>query len=607
MASAFRTALSGLRRDTGGRRWVYVPYDQLHDGIGPLSRIPPDELGIVLVESEAKGRRRPYHKQKLALILANQRQFALEQAARGVAVRYLHTAGTYAEALRDVARETGPLTMMRAAEWELRHELAGLIDEALIEEVTHEGWLTTVEDFEGRASVARARRLHSEKARRVQAEDRGAYTSTGPWRMDAFYRRVRTRLRILMAGREPVGGRWSFDDDNREPWRGAPAPPAPPTFEHDAVTREVADLVEERFSSHPGSVDLRHLPATAAHAEQLWTWALAHCLPHFGPYEDAMSRRDDGLFHTRVSALLNLHRLLPARLVRDVERLDAPLNSREGFIRQIIGWREYVRHVHEATDGFTRLPDGDVPRAATPGDGGFGRWRAHLRGKRRTLNAERRTQGAERRTPNADGGTASVAASYGGSTVNALDARTPIPLAYWGAPSGLACLDHVVQGVWRDAWSHHIPRLMVLSNIAALLDVDPRELTDWFWIAYVDAYDWVVEPNVLGMGTYATGPLMTTKPYVAGAGYIARMSDYCEACAFDPKRSCPLTRLYWAYLARHEVAFGRNQRMGVVMSALRRRSPAQRRQDDRTFEAVRERLIRGERVDQPSLVDDETQ
>jgi deoxyribodipyrimidine photolyase-related protein len=140
---------------------------------------------------------------------------------------------------------------------------------------------------------------------------------------------------------------------------------------------------------------------------------------------------------------------------------------------------------------------------------------------------------------------------------------------------------------------------MVLANIAALLDVDPRELTDWFWVAYADAYDWVVEPNVLGMGTYAAGPLMTTKPYVAGAGYIHRMSDYCETCAFDPKSTCPLTRLYWAYLSRHEATFARNQRMGVVMSALRKRAPAQRQEDERVFEGVRERLTRGERIDQP--------
>ena len=574
MASAFRAALRRHRHDPADRTWLYVPFDQLHDGIGPLARLAPRAAGIVLIESEAKGRRRPYHKQKLALILANQRHFALEQAARGVAVRYLHTRGTYADALTDVVRETGPLTMMRAAEWELRAELSPLIASGSVREVPHEGWLTTTEDFEGRRD-----RMATGRAPK----------NPGPWRMDAFYRRVRTRLRILMEGDDPAGGRWSFDEDNREPWRGTPAPPAPPTFEHDAITEEVVDLVRVRFASHPGDVTPAHLPATAAHAEQLWHWALAGCLPFFGPHEDAMSRHDDGLFHTRVSSLVNIHRLLPARLVRDVERLDAPLNSREGFIRQVVGWREYVRHVHEATEGLTRLPDGTVGRAASPGDGGFSRWRAHGEAGRGAPEAP----GAEA-APTGPG-------APGGSTVNVLAAHTPLPLAYWGVASGLGCLDHVVRGVWRDAWSHHIPRLMVLSNIAALLDVDPRELTDWFWVAYMDAYDWVVEPNVLGMGTYATGPLMTTKPYVAGAGYIARMSDYCEACAFDPRRSCPLTRLYWAYLARHEGAFSNNQRMGVVMSALRKRSPAQRQEDARTFEQVRERLIRGERIDQPSL------
>jgi deoxyribodipyrimidine photolyase-related protein len=587
---------------------VYVPYDQVHDGIGPLARHAPREVGIVLVESEAKGRRRPYHQQKLALILANQRHFALEQAARGVAVRYEHTPGTYADALREVARETGRLVMMRAAERELRVELSPLVADGVIEEVPHEGWLTTVEDFEGRS------RRTSPAPTNGQLGDPSlpTYAGRGPWRMDAFYKRVRTRLRILMEGKDPVGGRWSFDEDNREPWRGTPAPPRPPVFTHDAITEEVADLVRTRFADHPGQVDLASLPTTAAHAEQLWAWALDNCLAHFGPYEDAMSRRDDGLFHTRISALLNIHRLLPARVVRDAEQCDAPLNSREGFIRQVIGWREYVRHVHEATDGFTQLPDGEVPGAQAPGDGGYARWAAFalrasapkaavaLRASapKAAVPVETADRRPVHRSAQREGGLP-TAGSYGGSRVNVLNARTRLPLAYWGAPSGLACLDHVVAGVWRDAWSHHIPRLMVLANIAALLDVDPRELTDWFWVAYADAYDWVVEPNVLGMGTYAAGPLMTTKPYVAGAGYIHRMSDYCETCAFDPKSTCPLTRLYWAYLSRHEATFARNQRMGVVMSALRKRAPAQRQEDERVFEGVRERLTRGERIDQP--------
>ncbi|MBA2353510.1 MAG: cryptochrome/photolyase family protein, partial [Acidobacteria bacterium] len=392
-----------------------------------------------------------------------------------------------------------------------------------------------------------------------------------------FYRHVRSRLRVLMQGRQPAGGRWSLDQDNREPWPGHPEPPSPPSFTHDAVTEEVATLVRERFAAHPGRVELGTLSATAGQADQMWTWACASCLPSFGRYEDAMSSRSAGLFHTRISPLLNVHRLLPANLVRQVEGLDAPLASREGFIRQILGWREYVRHVHEATAGFTRLGSETVPRGAAPGDGGYQRW-------------------SGRAWPIADD-----AAAHGGSRINMLDADLPLPVAWWGQPSGLHCLDRVVADVWRDAWSHHITRLMVLSNIASLIDANPRELTDWFWVAYVDAYDWVVEPNVLGMSTYATGPSMTTKPYVAGAAYINRMSDYCRGCAFDPRRTCPLTRLYWAYLARHEDALDGNQRMTFALGALARRSAADRTEDARVFEDVRDRLSRGERLDRPPI------
>ena len=172
----------------------------------------------------------------------------------------------------------------------------------------------------------------------------------------------------------------------------------------------------------------------------------------------------------------------------------------------------------------------------------------------------------------------------GGSAPCALGCNTPLPPAYWGEKSGLACLDHVVATVWEDGYSHHITRLMVLANIATLLDVDPRELTDWFWVAYTDAFDWVVEPNVLGMGTYATGDLMTTKPYVSGAAYIHRMSDYCSTCGFNPKTECPLTSLYWAFLARHESALKNNPRIRMPMISLKKREKALRNKDRRIFQ-----------------------
>jgi deoxyribodipyrimidine photolyase-related protein len=165
-----------------------------------------------------------------------------------------------------------------------------------------------------------------------------------------------------------------------------------------------------------------------------------------------------------------------------------------------------------------------------------------------------------------------------------------VPRAFWGQNSGLACLDRVVADVWREGWSHHITRLMVLSNLATLLGVSPRELADWFWVAYADAFDWVVEPNVLGMGTFSTGPLMTTKPYVSGAAYINRMSDYCDDCAFDPKNDCPITSLYWAFLDRHRDLLADNPRMRVVISALGKRGEDRLASDRAVLRWVRETL-----------------
>jgi deoxyribodipyrimidine photolyase-related protein len=183
-------------------------------------------------------------------------------------------------------------------------------------------------------------------------------------------------------------------------------------------------------------------------------------------------------------------------------------------------------------------------------------------------------------------------AANGGADPSVLDARAPLPPVFWGdAPSGMNCFDTVVQDVWREGWSHHITRLMILSNLATLLDLSPRELTDWFWVAYIDAYDWVVEPNVLGMGTYGAGGLFTTKPYVSGANYIRRMSDYCDGCQFEPGSTCPFGPLYWAFLERHRDLLERNPRLAMPYRNLRLRRASQDR-----FVQIRETLARGERL-----------
>ncbi len=513
---ALKERLAGRSRDRS--RWVFVAYDQLTDRVGPLSRCSPEETAVVLVETTHKGKRRPYHKQKLAWILANQRHFALELARKGYFVEYLLGDRDYGELLEPLASERGPLVMMEAAERELRESLKPLIDEGLVEVVAHEGWLTTTEQF-----------------RRSQRGE-------PPWRMDAFYRLLRRETGILMDDDGPRGGKFSFDEENREPWSGEPPAPEPPTFEVDEITAEVGELIRREFADHPGHLDLTRVAATVEDAQEWWRWAKERCLTHFGPYEDAMSSKSRTIFHTLVSPLINLHRLLPREVVGDVEELEIPLASKEGFIRQVLGWREFIAHVHRETDGFRDLPEGYEE--------------------------------------------------------NYLGADFDLVPAYWGDdPSGLRCLDEAVASVVEEGYSHHITRLMVLSNIATLLDLSPRQVTDWFWVMYVDAYDWVVEPNVLGMGMFALGDLFTTKPYVSGSNYIAKMSDYCGDCAFDPKKNCPLRSLYWAFLARHEERLDDLGRMGLMLGMMRKRSEERRARDAEIFEEVRRRLAAGKRLD----------
>jgi (6-4)DNA photolyase len=533
----FFGCLKQLNSDRKNRNWIYLPYDQLSDQIGPLSRQDPESLGIVLVENRWKARRRPYHKQKLALILSNMRHFALEQARRGVAVEYVVGDAPYSELLQPVLDRLGGARMMEAAERELRQDLAGL---GGLTTVPHEGWLTTVEQF------------------------RQSQKKLKSWRMDSFYRQVRKETGILMELGKPLGGKFSHDADNRKAWPGDPAAPEPPSFPTDPIKEEVGRLIQEDFSHHPGRLHIHQIPATKEDAQVLWAWAKEQCMPNFGPYEDAMSARSSGLFHTRLSPLLNIHRLLPRQVLEEVLELDIPLSSKEGFVRQILGWREFMRHVHSETDGFRNLEG--ICEASRPGSAGYP-WPYEAAGKE----------------------------PGGGALPNFFQADTPLPAAFWGhAPSGLHCLDTVVDEVWDEGYSHHITRLMVLSNLATLLGVEPRQLTDWFWVAYCDAYDWVVEPNVLGMGTFALGELFTTKPYISGAAYINRMSDYCQSCRFHPKNNCPITPLFWSFLERNRDRLEGNQRMSMMFRNLAKRTEGQKSEDQRITSVTRASLVRGE-------------
>ncbi len=532
-----RLAILNAKTPTPSRA-IFVAYDQLHPALFDLDGLNTD-VAVIVVEAPSKAARRPYHQQKLATLLSSLRHFALEVASSGRRVIHIVSGGDYAHALRPWAKALGPLTGIEPAERELRMDLAPLVDEGALRLGPHPGWLSTDDDFAAAGPSLR----------------------DGPWRMDGFYRALRRRTGWLMDARgKPEGGRFSFDGDNREAWSGTPPAPTPPRFDVDDVTAEVCALVADRYGSHPGATDAFAIAASADDVAALWRWAKEQCLPHFGPFEDAMSERSRGLFHSRISAVMNLHRLLPSAIVDDVLAMDLPLASKEGFVRQVVGWREFVRHVHVATDGFRRLSTTSSATATA--------------------------------TNESDGASPSV-----------LGADGSLPAAYWpaswgGAPSGLRCLDNVVDDVWAEAYSHHITRLMVLSNIATLLDVSPRALTDWFWVAYADAFDWVVEPNVLGMGTFGAGDVMTTKPYVAGSAYIAKMSDHCGPCAFHPKKApdeggCPLTSLYWAFLARHRDVLSGIDRMKLPMAALAKRSAALQTRDAEVFSITRAAVSNG--------------
>jgi deoxyribodipyrimidine photolyase-related protein len=359
--------------------------------------------------------------------------------------------------------------------------------------------------------------------------------------MDRFYRAMRNHSGLLMEGGKPVGGKYSWDQENRKPYRGEVPVPRRPVYQPDPITTEVLELVNRLFPHHFGSLEGFDLPVTAEDCRDAWSFALTQLLPNFGPWEDAMDSTQPDLFHSKLSALMNLSRILPREAVNDVAAAyregSIPLASAEGFIRQILGWREFMRHVHRVTNGYRDLD----------------------------VHYEESSEGV-----------------YAGATPTALDATLPLPAAYWGVPSGLNCLDTVVRQVLNDGWSHHITRLMVLSNLATLCGFSPRELTDWFWIAYVDAYDWVVEPNVLGMSTYGDGGVTATKPYVSGSAYINRMSDYCRHCKLEPKKStgpgsCPFTALYWSFLERNSDKLAGNQRLAMPYVTLRKKTAAERK------------------------------
>ncbi len=338
--------------------------------------------------------------------------------------------------------------------------------------------------------------------------------------MERFYREMRRRMDVLMDRDAPVGDEWNYDAQNRRSLgRDGPGELARPvSFAPDAVTQEVLDAVQRHFSDHPGGLARLDWPVTSEQAQEALEDFVDNRLSNFGSYQDAMWTGEPYLYHSRLSAALNLKLLDPRQAIEAAERAyaegRAPLNSVEGFIRQVLGWREYVRGVY-----WRYMPD------------------------------------------------------Y--ADLNALDADAPLPDFYWTGETDMACLRQCIEQTLEYGYAHHIQRLMVMGLFALLLGVDPEQVHEWYLAVYVDAVEWVELPNTLGMWEFGDGGIMATKPYCASGNYIQRMSNYCRACRYEPaqrlgEEACPFTTLYWDFLLRHEERLSENPRMGLQLHNLRK-------------------------------------
>ena len=491
------------------RTLVLVFGDQL-DPNAPLVRdLDPDRDVVAMAEVLGEVERHRNHRARVALFLAAMRHFAASLEARGVRVVYQRlddpdpAPDLVAFAHRVVTAEAPErVAWMEPGRWALREALrAALADHPVVAD-EHEDphFLCSRERFTKWATGRRS------------------------FVMEHFYRVMRRELGVLLTDDgKPVGGRWNLDADNRKTFgRDGPGSlPAPIRFEPDAITRDVFDTLDRCAPNLVGSLDAFDWPVTPDEARAALDDFIEHRLPSFGDVQDAMWAGEPWLYHARLSPALNLKLLDPrdavAAAVNAWDRGHAPLNAVEGFVRQVIGWREYIRGLY-----WWQMPD--------------------LIGR------------------------------------NAMGADRPLPPLFWTGQTDAACLRDVVTQLLDTGYAHHIQRLMVVGLFALLYGADPAEVHDWFMALYVDSVEWVTLPNVVGMSQFADGGVLATKPYAASGQYIDRMSNYCSGCRFDPKQTtgpdaCPFSVLYVDYLARHREALADNRRMAFQLKNLDRRSP----------------------------------
>ncbi|MFN3748084.1 MAG: cryptochrome/photolyase family protein [Sphingorhabdus sp.] len=488
---------------------ILILGDQLTPDLSSLRGVTPNETVVLMAEVVGEASYVRHHKKKIAFLFSAMRHFAEELRLAGWQVDYVRlddagNSGSIAGELLRAAERHGAahIRVTEPGEWRVLQGLQALDTAMDIEILPDDRFIASHADFNS------------------WAEGRKAL------RMEYFYREMRRKTGLLMDGEQPEGGQWNFDHDNRKAAARNLLMPQPLRFAPDAITREVIDLVEARFADHFGTLEPFWFAITRADAGAAFAHFLKTALPHFGDYQDAMLAGEKFLYHAVVSLYLNCGLLDPLEMCRAVEAEyregRAPLNAAEGFIRQIIGWREYVRGIY---------------------------WREGPDYVRR----------------------------------NALNATRPLPDFYWSANTKMACIRACVEQTRDEAYAHHIQRLMVTGNFALLAGVDPHELHEWYLAVYADAYEWVEAPNTVGMSQFADGGLLASKPYVASGAYIDRMSDYCSGCSYDVKakaerKACPFNYLYWDFIARHHDRLKGNPRMAQMVRNFDRFSDERKRE-----------------------------
>jgi deoxyribodipyrimidine photolyase-related protein len=474
-------------------RLILILGDQLTHDLPMLAAADRAQDVIVMAEVRAEGTYVKHHPQKIALILAAMRKHAVALEGAGFRVAYTrlddpqNTQSIGGELIRRAAEfGTTDVWVMEPGEWRLEGALRDLPLDVRV--WADERFVASKGEF---AAWAEGRKQ---------------------MRMEFFYREMRRKTGLMMDGDAPAGGQWNFDHDNRKPAKADLFRPAPLRMEPDAVVAEVLDLVDREFPDHFGDLRPFGWATDRDGALAVLDHFVTHALPRFGDYQDAMLAGDATLYHALISPYLNIGLLTPLEVCVAVEaawRAGAvPINAAEGFIRQIIGWREFVRGIY-----WLEGPD------------------------------------------------------YAGR--NALGHSRDLPAVYWGGETGMACMKAAVGQTQAMAYAHHIQRLMVTGNFALLVGVDPRQVHAWYLAVYVDAFEWVEAPNTVGMSQFADGGVVGSKPYVSSGAYIDRMSDYCGGCAYKVKDktgpdACPFNLLYWHFLIRHRERFQGNPRMGQM-------------------------------------------